>query len=261
MHGAFMHYMEHKSVMTDREPAATAYLRYVLKDMGISATELAKRAGVAATTLTRPLNDPGHKFTLTTKTISKIAEASGISPGPFFSAPDSVAASLASVYDDRVYDKKQWPTSGSPPDLTFVVGEAEPGVWRELAIADARDYAHLMLRSSVFEPKDCFGLIMRGKSLERIAEDGDVLFCVRADAIRPDPVVGDVVILETKSGDGNLIELSARVVAEGSDGLVLRFATPDPRFTATVPLPRRGADVGAKIIGEVLYVVRHPVDG
>ncbi|MFG1184390.1 helix-turn-helix domain-containing protein [Xanthobacter aminoxidans] len=242
--------------MSTNEPAATAYLRFVLKEMGISATELAKRAGVAATTLTRPLNDPGHKFTLTTKTISRIAEASGISPGPFFSAPDLATASLASVFDDRVYDPKRWGEPGSAPGLTAIVGEAEAGAWREPEIADVGLYPPLLLRSSNYEPKDCFGLVMRGRSLEKIANDGDVLFCVRLEASGRAPIAGDVVIVERRTPDDRWIEVSARVIARGAHGPVLHFASRDYRFVDEIPYPPEGDDKSVKIIGEVLYVVR-----
>lgn len=40
---------------------------------GISPTEAAKRAGIAPTTLTRPLNDPHHRFTLSTTTLAALA--------------------------------------------------------------------------------------------------------------------------------------------------------------------------------------------
>ncbi|MEP9368676.1 helix-turn-helix transcriptional regulator [Xanthobacter sp. VNH20] len=242
--------------MANHEPAATAYLRFVLREMKISATELAKRSGISATTLTRPLNDPDHKFTLTTKTIGKIAEASGISPGPFFSAGDSITASLASIFDDRVFAKKRWGEQGDAPDLTLIVGEAEPGVWREPEIVEVTNYSPILLRSSQYESKDCFGLIMRGRSLERIAEDGDILFCVRSEATSRALMAGDVVIVERKSPDERLVEVSARVVGHGSDRPTLRFATTEQRFsTLAIPLPV-DTDKSIKIIGEVLYVIR-----
>jgi len=241
------------------EPIATAYLRYVLKEMGISATELAKRSGLASTTLTRPLNDPGHKFSLTTKTIQRIAEVSGISPGPFFSASDTAALNLASVFDDKVYDQAKWGSHGDSSDSTLVVGEVAPGVWREPEITSIEDFAPLLIRSANYDPKDCFGLVVRGRAIERIAEDGDILFCVHSSATKRKPKSGELVIVERKSPDGRMVEVSARVLRDGRHGPELRFASRDSRFANIISIGSEPAD-GLKIIGEVLYVIRPPIE-
>ena len=67
---------------------ATRYLRHVLAETGETATGLAKRANVSSTTLTRPLNDPDHKFNLSSRTVDKIAALTGISPAPFIGGQD-----------------------------------------------------------------------------------------------------------------------------------------------------------------------------
>jgi len=76
-------------------PAAKAYVRHVLEMTGLSASSLAKRVGVASTTLTRALNDPQHKFALSTSTLERIARGTGISPARFFETMADQSASLA----------------------------------------------------------------------------------------------------------------------------------------------------------------------
>jgi transcriptional regulator with XRE-family HTH domain len=73
----------------DFEAATLAYIRHVMAQGGQTAGGLARMAGVSASTLTRALNDPNHKFTLSMKTIEKIATFSKISPAPFFQAKDT----------------------------------------------------------------------------------------------------------------------------------------------------------------------------
>ena len=51
-----------------------AFVREVIDRRGISLGALAIAAKIAPSTLTRALNDPSHKFTLSTKTIQKIRE-------------------------------------------------------------------------------------------------------------------------------------------------------------------------------------------
>lgn len=54
------------------------YLQHVLADTGLRPGALAKKAGIAGSTLTRRLNSDGYKFVLSMPTIKKIEEATGI---------------------------------------------------------------------------------------------------------------------------------------------------------------------------------------
>ena len=48
--------------MIDLNKNQLAYLRRVMERTGLAPTALAQAAGVASTTLTRPLNDPDYPF-------------------------------------------------------------------------------------------------------------------------------------------------------------------------------------------------------
>lgn len=64
--------------MRDSYKAETiAWLRKVLDETGLTPSELARKAKVASTTLTRPLNDPNHPHAVGGRTLSKIARATG----------------------------------------------------------------------------------------------------------------------------------------------------------------------------------------
>lgn len=79
------------------------YVRHVLKELGdIAPSALAQRAGISPTTLTRPLSDKNHKFDLSLKTITKIADATGISPTPFMSEADARRMLLSGVAEPDV---------------------------------------------------------------------------------------------------------------------------------------------------------------
>lgn len=81
------------------------YVRTVLSQMGWSASRLAREAGIAATTLTRALNNPDHKFKLSLTTLEKIRAASGIGfPSDAASLPPLIVSqpedeALVAVYD------------------------------------------------------------------------------------------------------------------------------------------------------------------
>lgn len=67
-----------------------AYVRYVMEVTGLSATALAKKSNMPSTTLTRPLNDPQHKFSLSNTTLEKIAAATGITLSAFLNSTGAV---------------------------------------------------------------------------------------------------------------------------------------------------------------------------
>lgn len=68
--------------------SAIGYIRDVLHRTGWSPAELARRAGVAPSTLSRPLNSENWSIKVSRTTIEKVAVASGINP-PWFGAPST----------------------------------------------------------------------------------------------------------------------------------------------------------------------------
>lgn len=76
------------------------YVERVIRETGLSPAALAKRAGFAATTITRALHDPDHKFRLSTSTLDKIRAATGIAYLPGADAPIALPdTSMVRVYD------------------------------------------------------------------------------------------------------------------------------------------------------------------
>jgi SOS-response transcriptional repressor LexA len=67
--------------MTD---PAILYLRHVLETKGWTAAELARRAGLAHSTVNRPLTVPDYPNAISRQTIGKVFAASGVDPTPFF---------------------------------------------------------------------------------------------------------------------------------------------------------------------------------
>lgn len=55
-----------------------AWLRAVMAYLGVSANELATRAGIAPSTIQRPLTDPEWPHALSGRTLAKIAEIAGL---------------------------------------------------------------------------------------------------------------------------------------------------------------------------------------
>lgn len=100
--------------MSDLNKNQLAYLRRVMERTGLAPTALAQAAGVASTTLTRPLNDPDYAFEISNRTIKKIEAATGIAYADHTSpaAPKELTRQ----------------TGGTAP----VVATVEAGAWREV---------------------------------------------------------------------------------------------------------------------------------
>lgn len=69
--------------MSSARDTQIAWVRAVLAHLGISATELARRAKIAPSTLHRPLNDPEWSTLLSSRTLAAVAGAAGLEPLEF----------------------------------------------------------------------------------------------------------------------------------------------------------------------------------
>lgn len=80
-----------------------AWIRAVERYLGVSTTELARRAKLAPSTLQRPLNDKGWTGMVSGKTLAAVADAAGLRPLEFpnptigLNEPEAVPF----VYDER----------------------------------------------------------------------------------------------------------------------------------------------------------------
>ena len=62
---------------------AIEYLRHVLTEKGWTAADMARAAGVAHSTINRPLTTQDWPHAISRKTLARVAEVSGIDPAPF----------------------------------------------------------------------------------------------------------------------------------------------------------------------------------
>ena len=86
----------------DTRETQLAWVRAILAHLGVSATELAKRAKIAPSTLQRPLNDPEWTNLLSGRTMAAIGEVAGLRPLEFPSRTRGMAEPEARPY---VYDQ------------------------------------------------------------------------------------------------------------------------------------------------------------
>lgn len=216
--------------MLDHQLAIRRYLDFVLTSMKLSPRQLALRAGIAPTTITRFLNSESQKFTISNSTLSKIAKVTGISPAAFFAMTDMQLE--RSVVDLNLLEIED---QTSPDLISEILYEVSPGYWMEEDI-----YARLTPLRDIGLPQlhakdDTFYALVHGDSIEQYVLPGEYLFCkrVRWGGQMSSLKDGQLYIIERRSGDGKLVECSARIAAISQDEVIFRFASNNPRYEKT----------------------------
>ncbi|WP_354178697.1 helix-turn-helix transcriptional regulator [Bradyrhizobium sp. LA6.1] len=214
------------------DAAALAYVRYVLEENNLKPGALARKAGISASTLTRALNDPEHKFKLSMSTLQKIADFTGISPAPFLDSKSTVDLTLTEAHQPAIYKPGERPAPmglhEAGYNFTFVIGDVAAGVWIDPAPFNYMEYGPLHLTHTIKSSKECFAYVVRDASANMIAENGDILFCLKTDEadveryieVRPEADYGaGPVIVERRSKDAFKVEHTARLIRRRRDGV------------------------------------------
>lgn len=216
--------------MVDGAEEARDFLKRAVAVTGLSPYKLAQKAGVAPSTITRPLNDPDFKFVPKRATLAKIAEAAGLTPPQLPEAPLSVQ-----------------PISQWIP----LIGEVKAGAWTEI-----RDEPSVEDRIPVHLPEyqraTLFAVRVAGRSMDLKYVEGTIVIAL--PAAEAGLRVGDDVIVRRMRG--GLVETTLKEVARAKDGSYsLEPRSSDPLY-GPIPLPRgRDLQEGPEIIGVVVYSI------
>lgn len=179
----------------------------------LTATELARRAGVSSTTLTRPLHDPNYPHAISGRTLAKVAEALE-EPLPI-GLRDRADAGVSSDTPDSV-EIPEYEADFSAGGGRLSHGD---GIrrWWPLPRWIVVDTLHLSPdRAAIHE--------VVGDSMEPTLSSGDFVILDLSD-IR----VGNPGVFACWDGDGLVIKRIERVI--GADPPVLRIISDNPRHS------------------------------
>lgn len=241
--------------MPNENEQAKAYIRYVMDRLDIAPTALAARAGLSATTLTRPLNDPEHKFTLSNSTLAKVGAATGISYSDYLreSGPE----------DDRV--------SRSPKRLSSAVRVAtvEAGAWREVDEFDQSEPEWVAVPPDDKYPdatQDVYDV--SGDSMNDLKPHpitpGSRIVAVRYDEIASRAPLRDglVVVVQRSRDGGHVRELSVKQVAWFDDRIEFQPRSTNPKHKPIVVKHDSWEDDGVEVaIVGLVRDVMHKLPG
>lgn len=250
------------------------YIRAVLSELGLKPSALAKRAGIATTTLTRALNSPDHKFALSTTTLSKIAKSTGISPAPFLSGVDQVELAARAFFPATSFDPKLFGEGRSILDketrfsaVTAVIGAVSAGKWQDPTLA-ATEHPPLDITIPGLKPRDVFACYVEGASGEPAARHGEYVVCVRLEqhdiSVEPsllEHVPFHIAVVERRNLETFRIELTCQLLRYRRNTFeLIQFSPQNWRDKiSSIRFSSLEEKIDPRILGIVVHVVRPPL--
>jgi phage repressor protein C with HTH and peptisase S24 domain len=197
--------------------AAIAYVDALVRETGLDLTNLARRAGVSSTTLTRFHNDPGYTNSLSARTLKKLSDATGIP------LPASLGGAYGAFAAAGAVNGVAIPQAG-PRDLP-VVGHARGG-------QEGYFFDNGLIQSYAERPwfllgqPSAYAVYVNDGSMEPALRHGQLVYV--SPAVPPTP--GDDVVVQLTDGQGLIKRLQRRTAKH----LVLEQFNPEKRLEIPV---------------------------
>lgn len=126
------------------------YVEHVLAKTGWTMNQLAKEAGLAASTINRPFRQGADAGGMSRRTLKKIADASGIDPRPFESAAGGRRPGFAEDMIDFAQSPKA-PTLSFSSGLNRMTFRVDGGVVEIIATVDLEGISKLREKLTLIE--------------------------------------------------------------------------------------------------------------
>lgn len=224
--------------MSDLNKNQLAYLRRVMERTGLAPTALAQAAGVASTTLTRPLNDPDYPFEISNRTIKKVEAATGI---PYADHSSDQAAPARQLTRGA---------GGTAP----VVATVEAGAWREVNELDQDDMEWVTVPADDKYPDATQRVFdVSGDSMNKLEPypitNGSRIVAVDYDEIASRVPLRDglVVVVQRSRNGGQERELTVKQVAWFDDRIEFQPRSTNPKHKPIVVEHDNWEDNGVEV--------------
>jgi phage repressor protein C with HTH and peptisase S24 domain len=213
-----------------------AWVQEICDDLGITYTELARRAGIDSATLTRFMNNPKYKPNLSNTTVQKIAEAV-LRPTPDLPSPLT-----------RLTDTKTVPVKGT----------AAAGLWKDVSILADEFFVHEeipVIENPKYAGHKQYALLVEGNSINKKIRDGEYAICVEWFGLGAEPRDGQYVHVERSRG--GLQEVTIKQVRLSHGKVELWPDSTDPRYQEPMHVYHSDEDTEVRIRGLVIGTFRH----
>lgn len=144
-------------------------------------------------------------------------------------------------------------------DMIQVRGKVAANTWMDV---EAMDFTYEDIEEvpslSGYPPAWQFGLKVDGNCLNKVANNGDILVCLDTIASGEDIKENDLVIVERRKYDGQMVQRTAKRVRRTAKGFELWPESTDPSHQDPILLYDMEAASSAQVIGKVLWILRKP---
>lgn len=212
-----------------------AWMLQVMEEKGLTPASWARQAGVARTTVARPIKE-GYAFVTSSRTLAKLAKAVGVS------APDTRQTSAAKIV----------------PLYLPVRHRVQAGHWIEVDLAE-RDFPDApkgVRENPDYSTWPQWLELVVGDSVDREIPPGHFVHVVDAIEMGYAPKEGDFVVVERRRDQGRLRERSIKRVSIREDRVELWPHSHNPAWDRPLEMEAPGEDVEVEIVAKVIGAYR-----
>ncbi|WP_051625861.1 LexA family protein [Kozakia baliensis] len=194
-----------------------AWINAIRSATGDAYAAIAKKSGVAPSTVVRFMNDERSSHALSATTEAKIGER-------YRSLPKPETSTVEPIHTMQIE----------------VRGDVQAGVWRDALEWPFSDwYAITVPIDAAYPGVKRYGLLVRGESMNRIFPDGSVVVVVNFSDIGRSPKTGELVVAIQRSKVTNEFEATVKAVQILESGDVILWPQSyDPDFATPIKVPK-----------------------
>ena len=149
--------------------------------------------------------------------------------------------------------------SKSPIGMVRTIGKVAANTWLSVDEMDfGYDDVEYVPSVGGYPVEWQFSLIVEGNCLNKKASHGDRLVCLDTIKSGVDVEADDLVIVERKRFDGQMVERTAKRVRQAADGFELWPESTDPAHQDPIRLYRVPEGEDIQVVGKVLWILRKP---
>jgi transcriptional regulator with XRE-family HTH domain len=174
--------------------AAIAYVDHLIRETGLDLTNLARRAGISSTTLTRFHNDPAYRNSLSGRTLKKLSDVTGVPlPTDLGGGTASPRTFIASHSTRSVLrDLPVLGTSRVPTEMYWFDVDAEP--------------SRIERPCFLYGQFDAYAVYVNDRTMEPVFRPGEIVYVSPSVPASP----GDDVAIQLTTGSGLIKRLERR---------------------------------------------------
>lgn len=226
-----------KTRMADEKIAQ--WLSEQLERKGVSQSALARALGLHPTMINKVINGRRRLTVEEMTAAARFLEA----PPPIDtgSSQDAAASTPQNAYRSKIP----------------VLGTVAAGIWREV---DDETFDPIPIPPDPGLPPDAlYGLIVHGTSINRIAEEGDIVVCLDHAKVGFDISEGDLVVVERRRHQEGLREVTAKRVRRKNGSIELWPDSNDPRWQEPIllnPSEEDSDDMEVRLLARIEWIYR-----